>query len=283
MPTKCRALVKIISFLFIVSIIVGCEKNDYAIQGYIEARLAFISANYPGILQQLFVRRGDVVKPGQPLFVLEPQPESDTYLQAKADLDSAIAEKNEAEANVAHQKILLSRREYLVRAKALDLESLDTARINYKNAVDKLAAANAKVNSQKAKLENAAWSRSKKSVIAGQNASVFDTYFLPNEIVPENQAVLSLIIPGEIRVIFFVKEVQLSSIHVGNIIYVSCDGYTKKVPAKISFISLRAELTPPFLYTPKERAKFVYRVEADRTTSDLNCFHPGQPVNIYLH
>lgn len=276
-----------IKWIFIVlcvsSILSGCEQPREGMQGYIEARLAFISPTYSGVLQQLFVRRGDAVKPGQRLFVLEAQPESDSYLQAKADLNSAIAEKNDAEANVAHQKILLSRRQYLVGQKALDLESLDTARINYKNAVERLASANAKVESAKARLENAAWSRSKKSVVAGQYASVFDTYFLPDELVPANQAVLSLIIPSEIRAIFFVSEPQLSSIKVGNIVYIGCDGYNKRIPAKISFISERAELTPPVLYSSKEeRSKFVYRVEADRLTNELNCFHPGQPVTIFF-
>ena len=117
------------------------------------------------MLQQLYVRRGDPVRPGQPLFVLEAQPESDTYLQAKADLENAIAAQTDAAANVAHEKILLSRRQILVQEKALDQESLDTANINYKNAVDNLTAADAKVNSAKANLEHAAWSKSQKSVV----------------------------------------------------------------------------------------------------------------------
>ena len=82
---------------------------------------------------------------------------------------------------------------------------------------------------------------------------MFDTYFLPSELVPANQAVLSLIIPSEIRAIFFEKEPQLSSINVGETIYVKCDGYNQLVPVKISFISPRAELTPPVFYNSRAR------------------------------
>lgn len=268
--------------VLITALTTSCHRKQNELQGYIEARLAFISSNSPGVLQQLYVKRGDQVTPGQPLFSLEAQPESDTYMQAKADLDNALAAQAEAQANVAHEKLLLDRRQVLLSKQVLDTETVDNATINYKDALTKLAAADAKVDAARANLQHAAWSKSQKSIISDQTGTVFDTYFLPSELVPEKQPVVSLILPKEIRVIFFVKEPQLSSINVGEIIQVKCDGYDKLVPAKISFISPRAELTPPVLYTTKERTKFVYRVEADRTTADINCFHPGQPVTVVL-
>ncbi len=282
LPACKRKIIFILLLTMNFLLLVSCEKHENFNQGYIEARLAYVSASYSGVLQKLFVKRGDPVSVGQALFVLEQQPESSSYAQAKADLDNAIAAQAEAKADVEFQKKLLARQEILMQKNVIALETLDTFQNKYTNAVAKFNAATAKVNSQKATLEQAGWTRSQKSVVAEQKGRVFDTYFLPSELVPEKTAVLSIIIPNEVRVIFFVKEIQLSSIHVGQVITINCDGYSKRVPAKISFISPRAELTPPVLYTTSERAKFVYRVEADHVSNDVHCFHPGQPVSVFL-
>ena len=271
-----------ILFISILLSCAGCKSKQPTYQGYIEARLAYISVPYQGVLKKLFVYRGNTVVANQPLFILEQQPEDSSQQQAKADLDNAIADETLAKGDVEHQQILLTRREILVKQQALAQEDLDIARINYRDAVAKLAAATAKVNSARANLERSKWTSSQKSIDAEKTATVFDTYFLPSELVPANRPVLSLIFPGEIRAIFFVKETQLSSLKLGKIINVTCDGVKAQYPAKISYISLKAELTPPVLYSEKERAKFVYRVEADPQNQDLSCFHPGQPVTIHL-
>lgn len=278
-----RNVLKNSLFIIITLILLcSCKPKEPTYQGYIEARFAYISVPYQGVLKQLFVRRGNVVAANQPLFTLEKEPEDSSQAQAKADLDNAIAEQTLTQGDVEHQQILLKRREYLVQQKALAQEDLDIARINYKDAVAKLAAATAKVNSARANFERSQWTSAQKAIVAEQAGTVFDTYFLPSELVPANRPILSLIFPGELRAVFFIKETKLSSLKVKQIVHVSCDGHPQAVPAYISFISPKAELTPPVLYSEKERAKFVYRIEAEPTTADLTCFHPGQPITVTL-
>lgn len=268
--------------ILVMFFLLSCDKSQNKFQGNIETRMAYISVPYQGVLKQLFIKKGDPVTPQQPLFVLEEQPEGASYLQAKADLENAVAQQQEATANLNHEKLLLSRRQYLVEKKAMDQETLDSASIKYKDAVAKLAAAEAKVSSAKANLEQAAWAKSQKAITAEKAGVVFDTYYIPTELVPPNRPVLSLIYPDQIRAIFYIPEPQLSTVKIGQQISLNCDGHLQKVSAKIVFISPKAELTPPVLYSKEERSKFVYRVEAFSEAADKSCFHPGQLVTVFL-
>jgi len=52
---------------------------------------------------------------------------------------------------------------------------------------------------------------------------------------------------------------------------------------KISFISPRAEYTPPVVYSQESRAKFVFLVEATFEPAVAAQLHPGQPVDVQLN
>jgi HlyD family secretion protein len=59
---------------------------------------------------------------------------------------------------------------------------------------------------------------------------------------------------------------------------VSCDGCAPDISARISFISSKAEYTPPLIYTLEERAKLVFLIEARPNRPDL--VRVGQPVRV---
>jgi HlyD family secretion protein len=70
--------------------LVACSDNSNQQQGYIEGRYTYASSYTAGYLDHLQVQRGQAVKEGTPLFVLNKNPEVDNWLQAKAN---ARAEK----------------------------------------------------------------------------------------------------------------------------------------------------------------------------------------------
>lgn len=239
-------------FLFLAIILLTACGRQYEEQGYVEGRFRYIAPNYSGILKELLVQRGAQVQAGQTLFVLDPQPESDALKQAEAKLELA--------------KITLERRQSLIAKHAVQQEALDTALSDYKQA--------------EAALMQAQWSQKQKTMSAPNAAFVFDTYFLPGELVPAGKPVLSLLAPQDIKVVFFVPEPELGSIQIGQKIVVNCDG-CKSVNAKISFISPQAEYTPPVIYSEDRRAKLVYRIEAlPAKLEDAVKLHPGQPVKV---
>ncbi|MGH7937852.1 MAG: biotin/lipoyl-binding protein, partial [Bryobacteraceae bacterium] len=83
-----RSLLPQIAAALLVSLASSsCEKtpND-RVQGYAEGEFVYVSSPLPGTLQQLFVRRGDQVRSGQPLFTLDETMEQAAHDQARAAL-----------------------------------------------------------------------------------------------------------------------------------------------------------------------------------------------------
>ncbi|GEM_PF-2202262 len=63
------------------------EKQDPELfQGYLEAEYVYVASPYGGALRELQVSRGDEVKPGQPLFALDPEPEVLSLQEAQEKL-----------------------------------------------------------------------------------------------------------------------------------------------------------------------------------------------------
>jgi len=244
----------------------GCSNAQNNSQGYVEGEYRYISASYAGVLQQLSVTRGNTVNAGQLLFTLDPQPEMDAQKQAEQQVEQSAAA-------LELTQIELKRQQTLYRKNATDKDSVDKARSDYLQA-------QANYKSAQAALAQAQWTHQQKTMVAPVTALVFDTYYLPGELVPAGSPVLSLLAPQDIKIIFYVTEPQLSSLQPGQTVQVNCDHCQQTINAKISFISPQAEYTPPVIYSNDTRAKLVYRIEALPALKDAQKMHPGQPVDV---
>src|SRR3990167_6206395 len=94
------------------------QKTSY--QGYIDGEYRYMSSYYAGTLKQLLITRGSWVKAGQPLYVLEAQPESDQEKQA-------LAQAQQLHAQLALAKVTYNRDLKLVKQGYLDQQTFDQA------------------------------------------------------------------------------------------------------------------------------------------------------------
>jgi len=109
---------------------------------------------------------------------------------------------------------------------------------------------------------------------------VFDTLYREGEWVPAGRPVVVLLPPENIKVRAFVSESRLGSLHPGDNAQVAVDGVQRRFSGKVSYISPRAEYTPPVIYSQESRDKLVFMVEVvfdPQAAADLN---PGQPVDV---
>jgi HlyD family secretion protein len=58
------------------------------------------------------------------------------------------------------------------------------------------------------------------------------------------------------------------------------DGVKDPFLGKVSYISPRAEYTPPVIYSRESRAKLVFMVESVFDSATAAKLHPGQPVDV---
>ena len=131
-------------------------------------------------------------------------------------------------------------------------------------------------------LVQADWRLGQRAIPSPAAGLVHDTYYVVGDWVPAGSPVAAVLPPANVRVRFFVPETVLGNVRAGQSVQVACDGCGAPLAAQITFVSDRAEYTPPVLYTRELRAKLVYLVEARPMPADAHKLHPGQPVEVTL-
>jgi HlyD family secretion protein len=287
-------------------------------QGYAEGEYVRVAASFAGRLERLHVRRGDQIAAGAPLFALESENEAAGRREAEQRLRAAEAQLanlqkgrrptelaaiqaqlQQAQAALKLSQAQLRRSEQLVSQGFISRERLDEARTAHERdraAVaqlnadlatarlaarqDEIRAAQAAVEAAQAALAQAEWRLEQKSVQAPVSGLVADTLFVKGEWVPAGAPVATLLPPENVKARFFVPETELGALRVGQVLTVTCDGCAAPISARVTYISPRAEFTPPVIYSRENRAKLVFLIEARPAPEDAVRLHPGQPLDI---
>jgi len=248
-----RQLVCAAGALALLLLFAGCNdpKKD-RFQGYVEGEFVYVASPLAGQLETLSVQRGQQVTAGQPLFALDETTEKAAREQIKAAL--VLSERE------------LGRQEKLFGTGVAATQDLDRAR----SARDQ----------DKRRLDQTDWSFEQKKQSAPQSGLVHDTLFRQGEWVPAGKPVVVLLPPQNIKVRTFVPETRVGSIHYGDTGRVAVDGVENPFFGKVSYISPRAEYTPPVIYSRETRAKLVFMVELIFDPQAAANLHPGQPVDV---
>jgi HlyD family secretion protein len=129
-----------------------------------------------------------------------------------------------------------------------------------------------------AAVTKAEWDLSQKRQPAPQAGAIFDTLYREGEWVAAGRPVVVLLPPENTKLRVFVPEVRIGSVQVGDTLQVFVDGADGPIMGRVSFISPRAEYTPPVIYSRENRSKLVFLVEAIFEPALAARLHPGQPV-----
>lgn len=306
-----------IIIIALTSLMLSCWKSapDHY-QGYVEGELAFLSSPFGGTLFKLQVKRGQAVKKGDLIFALDPNPEALQIKQNQAEVLQAekvhqdlknprrtpeIAaikaeiEQIDAKIKLAQVQVQRFRQLYEKNASSKDaldrvvsqLEELQHAKeerlsnfqlANQGSRKEQIDAQLAQVQAVTARLQQTQWQLAQKTVYAPADGTIFDTYYLVGEFVPNQTAVVSLLSPKELRIEFFVPAEKLATLHVQQEITFNCAGCEYDNRAIVSYISPEAEYVPPLVYSRDNYDKLVFRVKANIVSATK--FKPGQPVTV---
>lgn len=305
------------SFFLMVLFSACVEDPPETFQGYVEGEFVYVASPIGGRLEELNVRRGQSVTEGAVLFKLEQDFEEAVVQEASKKLKQAMdrlanlkkgkrpseiqtieARLKKAKAGLKLAEIEYNRRIELTKKEFISKERLDRARTVYDQQLqqvreitaelktaslgarpDEIKVAQAEVKAERARLAQAQWNLDQKTQMAKTSGIVFDTIHYKGEWVPPGRPVVSLLPPENIKVRFFVPERKVGQISLGQKVFVSFDG-GGPIPAKVSFISPRAQYTPPVIYSSHSRAKLVFMVEAAPDMDSAHSLHPGQPVDV---
>ncbi len=253
---------------FVVHTLHEPPPKDLGYSGYAEGELVYVSSPMSGELETLTVRRGDQVAKDAPLFQLE-------HAQETAARSEAEETRRESQTRLDKTKLDFT------RAKELRDKHV-TAPQDYDTAEQAYLAAQHNVATQQHALEQADWRLTQKTQTAPSAGLVYDTYYRPGEWVPAGTPILSLLPPEYMKVRFFVPESDLGKFQAGRDLQVHLDGLPTALPAKVSFVSPKAEYTLPIIYSRENRGKLVFLVEASLAPEYARQLHPGAPVEVRL-
>jgi HlyD family secretion protein len=307
--------------LIFVLALTACERRDAdVLNGYVEADAVHVASPAAGRLISLAVQRGDDVKPGAPLFVLEQDNEaaglraaqarvaqaeaqvsdlakgkrSDELAAIAASIAGARAAARDSESILQRQRTL-AKQGFVSGADLVNLEAkrdADLAQVHQLEAQlrtaqlparpDNRDAARAEAAAARAQLAQSEWQLAQKAVASPVAARVDDTLYRVGEWVPAGSPVVSLQEATAIKLRFFVPQPLLNAVRTGNVVQVSCDGCGAPMRATVSYVSREAEFTPPVIYSKENRARLVFLVEARPAVQDVTRLHAGQPVDVRL-
>ena len=288
------------------------------VSGYVEGEYVHIAAPEGGWVTEVLVARGANVKAGDALFTLDAEAQMAQRDQAAAQILVAKAQLAnlqkgrrpdeiagleaslaQAKANFALADAELTRASDLkvrgyVSQSFLDARQAqrETVRQQLKLAQsnlalarkgardDEIAAANANVVAASAALARAEYALNQRRILAKVSGRVEDVLRRQGEFVPPGGAILQVLPPRNVKIRFFVPELLRARVKVGLFVDVNCDGCGRGHRARITFLSLIAEYTPPVIYSTGSREKLVWMVEAEPAKGVH--LSPGQPVDVTL-
>lgn len=313
-------MIRILAGVFLVLTLAACSGGESdTLQGYVEGDYRFIGPRDGGVIERMAVTEGERVEAGDLLFTLEDDDARARVAQSEAGLAAARSrladlraggreqERRQAEERLAQAQAALdlaratySRTRRLADDSVLSQQRLDTDRATLRQAEsaveeaqaaldlirapgreDLIAAAEADVDWAEAVLAEWQDALAHRRVAAPADAAVERIYRYDGEMATPGAPVVSLLPPGNIRIRFFIPEPQLGGVSLGDEVAVHCDGCPADLTARVTFIALEAEFTPPQIFSLEERAKLVIMAEA--TPATPSAFRPGQPVDVRLH
>ena len=258
--------------------------------GYVEGETTLVAPPIAGRLVARPVQRGDRVKKGERLYVIDTN---------QAETEVARAAAMLAEFQARHANLLTGKRseeQDVARAQRRELEATLTlaeqdlkrqtdltaknyaSRQSYDQAVAQVAELRARAASLAAK-ERAGDLAARDSEITAAAALIENTFFNVGEWVPLGSPVVSLLPDFRVKLRFFLPQSDVVKARVGARVRFTCDGCPPDLAATITFVSSRAEYTPPVIYSQSARAHLVFLVEArPESTQLLLLLHPGLPI-----
>ena len=222
------------------------------------------------------------------------------------EVDAIQAQEAQAAAARKLSQSQLKQQEALFAKGFLSAASLDTARSNYDRDIARvaeteaqirlarmaigrdreIAAAQADVDTARAVLAQSDWRLAQRAIgvpaAAPAKTLVQDTFYSEGEWVAAGNPVVSLLPPGNLKLRFFVPETAVGGLRIGQAVRAACDGCSKAISARISYISRQPEYTPPVIYSREQRSKLVFLVEARPDPADATLLKPGQPLDVSL-
>lgn len=242
--------------------------SELILFGNVDVRQVDLGFRVFGKIHSMPFQEGDLIKPGTLVATLDPQPYEDEVLQAKANLQSALA-------SYKYARLVLKRREKLVKEGGISQE-------DYETAVSNRDIYKANVEQAKAALGVALTNLSDTKVYAPNQGTILTRIREPGSVVRVADPIYTLSLTSPVWIRAFVGEPFLGIVYPGMEAEVFTGTKGSKVyKGHVGFISPVAEFTPKTVETTELRSDLVYRLRIIADNPDQG-LRQGMPVTVRL-
>ena len=300
----------------------GCLEPAPVLQlpGYVEADITAVASPVAGTLQQMQIKEGQLVKPGDLLYVLESAQEEAKLAEAQAmkaqataqsrnlskgartaEIEQLRAKVRYAEAQLEQAQTQLRRTEQLrnngfvsdiqtlqertqVQLAKAQVEDANAALRTAQQAAreDERAAADAGVDAAAAGVAQVEWLLKQKRVTAPVGGVVQELYVRQGEYAQPGATTLTILHSNTLRVRFFVPNDLRPRYLPGTEVQVSISGCEQPLKATVTRVSARPEYTQPMMFSHELRDRLSFLTEARLMASSTCTAPPGTPVGVVV-
>lgn len=243
------------------------SQRGLVLYGNVDVRQVNLGFRVPGRVRAMPFQEGDLVKPGDLMGELDPQPYLDNVLQAKADIEAI-------KVDLANAEKVMRRRDELKGSGGVSQEDYDNAQTSFDRLTAELARSHATLGVQMTNMRDT-------QVFAPTEGTILTRIREPGSVVKEGDPIYSLSILSPVWIRAFVSEPDLGRIYPGMKATIMTDS-EKTYEGHIGFISPVAEFTPKTVETTKLRVDLVYRIRVTADNPD-HFLKQGMPVTVKLH
>ncbi len=324
---KCREKFSVIPTIYFLSLLTilllqnGCSKNNnsYEYSGTIENRANIVSSQTPGVVNRLFFDKGDLVKKGDTLAIIDHSKLDLQLLQADASIkslkyklqmletgarkeDKKVAEEKikQAEANYLFAKKNKKRMTKLYATNSITKSQLDKTILAYKIAESQYISAKQmlkkirtprpeQIDELKALIEKSEAGRDiiKKNIndcylTSPINGQIVNRFVEKKELVSFMTSLFKIVDLSRSELTIYVPETDLAMVKLGQKAKVYIDAFKNKFfDGVVYYISPTAEFTPKNIQTKDERTKLVFAVKIKIDNPEM-ILKSGMPADAKL-
>jgi HlyD family secretion protein len=250
--------------------------------GTVEANTVTVSAQTAGKVLAKPFRKGDEVKQGDTLIVIERNLLDAKMQELETGIAATQAELDAARIELANVKKNLDRMTEAFKVGSVPKKDMDNLTASYQSGDKRIASLESRLQTLNAQKATLAIQIGYTTVISPINGYIQADPVEIGEIAMTGSALFEIVNLSDAWVEIYVNETEIPFVHLND----TADIYLDSAPKQphrgiVSFISQKAEFTPKNVQTKKERVKQVFAVRV-RVDNSSQRFKPGLPVDVYL-
>ncbi len=264
----------------------------YIGNGRVEGTEVKVAAQYSGRIVKIGPEEGDDVDESDTIARLDNREATAQLAAAQAEhsgishlVHSAKAEIERRTKELAYAEAQLGRTQRLFERGNISQQQLDRDNTSMSTAAAALEAAQANLLQSEAQLASAQAQIDRYSTILAEteirapiSGRVLFRIAEPGEIIRAGGNILLLVDLDRLYMTIFLDEISAGKITVGDDALIWTDAYPNRpFPAKVTFVSSKAEFTPKEVQTSEERQNLVFRVKITALDNDERLLKPGMP------